>query len=91
MTESSSADPLLSEVAALPRHDVEPATANRIRVAALRHFDPVAPAPSLWTRVFEPAIVVVSVLGYLVWTAQTLAALQAAARESSVITAGRSE
>jgi hypothetical protein len=83
-------DPLLSEVA-LSQHDVEPELASRIRSAALAHFDPVVPEAGLWTRVFEPALVVVGVLGYLTWTAQTLASLHAVSHDVSVAASARVE
>jgi hypothetical protein len=88
MTDPSvSGDPLLSELGELPQHDVEPAVAQRIRAAALSHFDPVVTAPGPWARFFEPAFVVAGMLSYLTWTAQTLSSLHEVSHENSVITA----
>jgi hypothetical protein len=65
----------------LPRLDVSSEVARRIHAEARAEFR-AAPAPvvlprDLWTRVFEPAFVVASVVLCLAWTTRTLVALHA--------------
>jgi hypothetical protein len=65
----------------LRRHDVSVEVAERIHADARAAFRvacaPVALPRDLWTRVFEPAFVVASVVLCLAWTTRTLVAIHA--------------
>jgi hypothetical protein len=92
-------DEIFQGVADLPRHDVDAGSAERIRAVALEEFRaghaevPAARgAAGFWTRFVEPALVVVSVVTYLAWTASTLTALHTASSAGlSFVDRGKSE
>jgi hypothetical protein len=85
---------VLERVAALPRHDVSPPAAARIRALSLAELaaQPAGasePAPDFgfFARFIEPALLIASVVAYLFWTTSTLTSLHAA----SALSAGNAD
>jgi hypothetical protein len=79
-------DDLLARLEALPRDDVDPATAERIRKKAQARFAersragraPASSAGSRWGRRIDLPLVAGAVIIYLVWAVQLLGTIRAA-------------